>query len=216
VHTLEGKAVLFALGLSALAGYVDAIGFLELGRYFVSFMSGNSTQLAVGLVAGERPRVLLLAGIIASFVSGAGVGTVVNQRAAKPNQAFAVLLLVTLVLTAAMLCHGSGWPLIAVLLMALAMGAENAVLQSADESLLGVTYMTGTLVKIGQRIALACMGGKKFSWVPYLLLWLGLISGGITGAVMFDLLGLSSLWLAAIWAMLLTAVAWYRRTKRAV
>lgn len=38
-----------AIGLSLLAGYVDAIGFQWLGGYFVSFMSGNGTMLALGL-----------------------------------------------------------------------------------------------------------------------------------------------------------------------
>ena len=40
---------LFAALLSGLAGFVDAIGFIKLGGFFVSFMSGNSTRLAVAL-----------------------------------------------------------------------------------------------------------------------------------------------------------------------
>jgi uncharacterized membrane protein YoaK (UPF0700 family) len=40
--------------LSALAGYVDAIGIIKLGGFFISFMSGNSTRLAVGLAQGSR------------------------------------------------------------------------------------------------------------------------------------------------------------------
>lgn len=31
-------------------GYVDAVGFMMTGGFFVSFMSGNSTRLAVGLI----------------------------------------------------------------------------------------------------------------------------------------------------------------------
>ena len=41
-----------AVGLSALAGYVDAVGFMQLGGFFVPFRSGNSTTLGVSLVAG--------------------------------------------------------------------------------------------------------------------------------------------------------------------
>jgi uncharacterized membrane protein YoaK (UPF0700 family) len=36
-----------AVFLIALAGFVDAVGFLILGNLFVSFMSGNSTQFAI-------------------------------------------------------------------------------------------------------------------------------------------------------------------------
>ena len=47
------KGVMLAATLSALAGYVDAVGFMTLGGFFVSFMSGNSTRLGVGLALGE-------------------------------------------------------------------------------------------------------------------------------------------------------------------
>jgi len=43
----DARTRLVATSLAALAGYVDAIGFLGRGSFFVSFMSGNSTRLAV-------------------------------------------------------------------------------------------------------------------------------------------------------------------------
>src|SRR5690606_15637296 len=43
-----------AIGLSMLAGYIDALGFLRMRGLFVSFMSGNSTRLAVGLALESR------------------------------------------------------------------------------------------------------------------------------------------------------------------
>src|SRR5580698_212995 len=107
MHTLHKSALAFALCLSALAGYVDAIGFLELGRTFVSFMSGNSTQLAVGLAHGDVPRITLLAEIIVFFVLGAALGSVVSQRTKRPKQSAAVLSLVTALLTSAALCYAA-------------------------------------------------------------------------------------------------------------
>ena len=53
------RNIALACALSALAGYVDGIGFLHLGGLFVSFMSGNSTRLGVSLAEGHwrtRPR----------------------------------------------------------------------------------------------------------------------------------------------------------------
>ncbi|MEJ7926576.1 DUF1275 family protein [Sphingobium sp. AN641] len=38
----------FAIALAFLAGYIDVLGFLTTSGFFVSFMSGNSTRLAVG------------------------------------------------------------------------------------------------------------------------------------------------------------------------
>ena len=51
-HYGRGEVAL-AVTLSAVAGYVDAIGFLKLGGFFVSFMSGNSTRLGVGLATAH-------------------------------------------------------------------------------------------------------------------------------------------------------------------
>lgn len=51
MHRHDKKVWPLAIALAALAGYVDAIGFLRLGGFFVSFMSGNSTRLAVGIAS---------------------------------------------------------------------------------------------------------------------------------------------------------------------
>ena len=69
-----------AAGISALAGFVDAIGFVESGGFFVSFMTGNSTRLAVGVA--EWSYAGLVAGvIILLFVAGVVAGSLVAARA---------------------------------------------------------------------------------------------------------------------------------------
>jgi uncharacterized membrane protein YoaK (UPF0700 family) len=39
----EESRFAFGVLLTAIAGWVDAIGFLSLGGFYVSFMSGNTT-----------------------------------------------------------------------------------------------------------------------------------------------------------------------------
>ena len=85
---------------------------------------------------------------------------------------------------------------------AAAMGAENEVFAEGGDAL-ALTYMTGALVKIGQRLALALTGGPLLGWLPYALLWLGLIAGGIAGGVSYVWLGLHAQWPAAAFALLL-------------
>src|SRR5215472_19023315 len=58
------RGLVLAAMLAALAGMVDAIGYLHLKGLFVSFMSGNSTQLAVSLGQGN----LAEAGTISKLV----------------------------------------------------------------------------------------------------------------------------------------------------
>ncbi|MBE7186308.1 MAG: DUF1275 family protein, partial [Methylobacterium mesophilicum] len=69
-----------AASLAALGGYVDAIGFLKLGGLFVSFMSGNSTRLAVGL-ARDPSEAAIAAALIASFVGGVVAGSLLAAAA---------------------------------------------------------------------------------------------------------------------------------------
>jgi uncharacterized membrane protein YoaK (UPF0700 family) len=91
--------------------------------------------------------------------------------------------------------------------MALAMGAENAVFEKDGEVQIGLTYMTGTLVKLGQRLAGACLGGSRTAWAPYLLLWAGLVCGAVLGAFAYAAWGLESLWIAAAAAVAAAALA---------
>ena len=40
------------LVLTGTAGFIDAVGFIALGGFYTSFMSGNTTQLGTGLATG--------------------------------------------------------------------------------------------------------------------------------------------------------------------
>lgn len=207
MNRLSKKTIVFAVSLSALAGCVDAIGFLQLGGYFISFMSGNSTQLAVNLVGGHFNVVWQLGGILILFVCGTVMGTLIAHKADTRTHFIAVLWLVAALLLMAAICASIGWATFAVTCMTLAMGAENAAFQRDGDVIVGLTYMTGTLVKMGQRIAYALLGKDKLAWLPYLFLWFGLIMGGASGALLFYTLKLQSLWLVAAWAITLAVAA---------
>lgn len=195
----------FAIGLSALAGYVDAVGFIQLGGFFVSFMSGNSTRLGVGLIERSQDAALA-AGLIIMFIAGVIAGSLVG-RFAKAHRRAAVLMLVAILLFNAASSAAVGATEVAVMAMVLAMGAENAVFEHEGEMHIGLTYMTGTLVKFGQGVAASFMRGPRFAWASYALLWAGLVVGAVAGAAAFSLLGLASLWIAAAIAGLFAIIA---------
>ena len=188
-----------------MAGFVDAVGFLITGGFFVSFMSGNSTRLAVGL-ADRQPYAIFALGLILAFVAGVSVGALLGRRAG-PRRAPAVLTLVALCLAAAAALAGFGAAPLAILALAFAMGAENTVFAQDGEVRIGLTYMTGTLVKLGKAITAALLGEDRFGWAPHLLLWLGLVAGAALGAVAFNALGPAALWIAAAVMAALAALA---------
>ena len=66
------RNIALACALSALAGYVDGIGFLHLGGLFVSFMSGNSTRMGVSLAEGHWLGAIKALGLVASVPNAAG------------------------------------------------------------------------------------------------------------------------------------------------
>jgi uncharacterized membrane protein YoaK (UPF0700 family) len=194
-----------ACALSTLAGYVDGIGFVHLGGLFVSFMSGNSTRMGVSLAEGQWVSAAHALGLIALFVTGAAVGSlIVLGRGA--NRQFRLLLAETLLLAAAALCDAFGLSNVAVAAIVLAMGLENAVFQIDGGAGLGLTYVTGALVKVGQLVAAALTGGARWAWAPNLLLWAAMVTGALCGALAYHWINLAAIWFAAGAALALSAI----------
>jgi len=202
---LESRARLFACGLSALAGFVDAIGFIQSGGFFVSFMSGNSTRLGVGIA--ESAHVALIAGaIIICFLGGVVGGSLLGAQFERRRPAAVLLAISGMIGLAALLEYfgNVGYP---IALLACAMGAENAVFERDGEVRIGVTYMTGSLVRVGNGIAGAILGRGGNGWGGYLLLWLGFVGGVVLGALSFGSGNSATLWAASGTALVLAAAS---------
>jgi uncharacterized membrane protein YoaK (UPF0700 family) len=199
------RNILLACALSALAGYVDGIGFLHLGGLFVSFMSGNSTRIGVSLAEGRWSSAAEAVGLIALFVTGAAAGSLIVLGGGVHRQSW-VLLAEAVLLATAGLCYAFGLPNVAIAPIVLAMGLENAVFQIDGGAGLGLTYVTGALVKVGQLIAAAFGGGERWAWVPNLSLWAALVAGSLGGALAYHWINLAAIWFAAAVALAMSAV----------
>ena len=203
----EARHRMLAYSLAASAGYVDAIGFIASGGFFVSFMSGNTTRAGVGLPFGLAETGMALS-LIAAFVGGTVAGSLLGRRGWRSRES-AILLAIALVLTSACLLFSAGSAYPALLCTAAAMGAENTIFQEDGEVTIGLTYMTGTLVKSGQRIAAALAGGPRWDWVPFALMWGSLMLGSIAGAFAHFAFGIMALCGAA--ALFATLALFARR-----
>ena len=203
----DRRSQLLAAGLAGLAGFVDATGFIATGGFFVSFMSGNSTRLGVGAM-GNIQHLTLAASLIGSFVAGVFIGTLVGHSAGGRRRPVLLLLLAVLLATAARL-GGVDMPADALLVTAFAMGAVNTVFSAEGEVRIGLTYMTGNLVKAGQRLAGVLLGNGHWTWLPYVALWLAMVGGAVAGAALWPLLGIGGLWVAAVAAAWLGLASWW-------
>lgn len=207
LHMLNSlRNIALACALSMLAGYVDGIGYLHLGGLFVSFMSGNSTRMGVSLAAGDWTVVGQAFMVIVLFVIGAACGSLIVLGRGSYRQPW-VLFAEAMLLGIAGLCHAFGLSMYAIAAIVLAMGLENAAFQVDGGGGLGVTYVTGALVKVGQLIGAALRGGARLAWAPNLLLWAALVLGAVLGALAYHWINLTSIWFGAGFAFALCALA---------
>lgn len=194
-----------AIALAMLAGFVDAAGFLAADRYFVSFMSGNTTRLGVDLVSVPH-RAWVPAILIFGFVVGVIGGALLAHRAGMRRKP-AVLALVTALILAAAAANAAGNTVAMLAGLVVAMGALNNTFQRNGEVSVGLTYMTGALVRIGQGIAARLTGSRDAPWADWAMLWLGLACGAVLGALAWLNYPALALWGAAAWAALCTLAA---------
>jgi uncharacterized membrane protein YoaK (UPF0700 family) len=200
---------LLAYGIAGVAGFVDAAGFLAADRYFVSFMSGNTTRFGVELAGGTRAA-LVAGSLLVGFVIGVALGALVSERAAtRPKSSVLALSCGLLVLAAAGKAMGSTPAFLAG--SVLAMGAINNVFRKDGGVALGVTYMTGALVRIGEGLAgwLSGSGRGRRGTLPSMLLWASLASGGLLGALAT---GLASPWVP--WGSAVLLLGLYASARR--
>ena len=217
MHRYDPHRQKLAIGLAFLAGQVDAAGFLIAGGYFTSFMSGNTTRLGVDLAV--RPITALLPlGIIACFVAGVVGGALVARRfrddRARDDGSVGrhkqiLLALVTALLALAAWAQAGGHDLPFLAAAATAMGIANNVFSRDGEVTVGVTYMTGALVRFGQGLAARIMGHPVDAMRGYGLLWAALACGAASGAWLYGIESAVAVWAAVIVAAILTAFAFW-------
>ncbi|RON24868.1 hypothetical protein BK660_04145 [Pseudomonas brassicacearum] len=189
--------------LSVLAGMTDAIGFMASGD-FVSFMSGNTTRLAVAISVGDlglTGRLLLL---VATFIVGNALGIIVSRLGGR--RALPLMLTIS-----ALLCAAAIWPyddqLPALLAAIIAMGMLNAAVEEVNGLPVGLTYVTGALSRFGRGLGRWMLGERRNGWRVQLIPWTGMFAGAVLGAVLEHHLGLQALFASGLLAGVLGVVS---------
>jgi uncharacterized membrane protein YoaK (UPF0700 family) len=181
MQSLPTERTAAAILVALIAGCVDAVGFTELGGYFVSFMSGNSTRLGLHLAYQQWSSALFVGGLIALFVGGAAMGALIDDLAGRFAAAILFVVEAALLAAAAMLIGGMR-PMSGIVLLPVAMGLSNALVLGERGARIGLTYMTGTLVRIGTGLTRLNRPGEARAVMLDGLLWIALILGVALGA----------------------------------
>jgi uncharacterized membrane protein YoaK (UPF0700 family) len=203
-----------ALLLAGLAGWVDAAGLAGSGGVFISFMSGNTTDLAASLAHEDWVKAEVIGAVIALFVAGVAAGETLERIVGRPL----VLALEAFFLASGAALHAYLQGAVAQLglfPLVFAMGLQNATMHRAGGVSIGLTYVTGTLVQIGRTLAaMFCgkSGGRRL--LEYFALWSTLAIGAGCGAMAMSVSPASALAFAAAVAAALAVVTVFSGSAR--
>jgi uncharacterized membrane protein YoaK (UPF0700 family) len=193
--TQRRKKIYIAILLAAIAGFVDAAGYLALFHLFTAHMSGNSAAMGAFLGQNEWREALHRAFPIPVFVAGVVIGALLTEISLMHNfrSPFAVALateaalLLLLMLFSDSIQTGTGWKFYALTaLPALAMGVQNATLRRVGSLHIRTTYVTGMLTNFGEAVSgylLHARSRRVMLWQMALYggLWFAFAAGAIGG-----------------------------------
>lgn len=141
--------------LALIAGYLDGYGLRFLGAY-VSFMSGNTTN--TGMYSGERAfhAAAPSAVAIALFVAGSVVGNLLVHSRLRQSHRWVFGLIAGLLAAAAVLEQGGiAIAILEIAIISLAMGMMNPAVSKIGSEPVSLTFVTGTLNRMGGHLAAA-------------------------------------------------------------
>jgi len=191
-----------AIVLTLLAGYIDAIGYLSLGHIYVANMSGNSVAVGVQASRLDAAQVWRSLWPIFSFMAGVLISRLIvgwGLRAAWRSLTAPVIALEAVALAGFMLVPpGAG----GVSLAACTMGTQAATLSRFNGVTVYTSFVTGTLVKLGEHIA----DGNRLWAAWFGGIWSAYIAGAILGATAVKFLAQASV-APAVACLILLGVA---------
>jgi uncharacterized membrane protein YoaK (UPF0700 family) len=200
------------LVLTVLVGLVDAVSILSLGRVFVANMTGNVVFIGFALAGANGFSLAASLSALAGFLVGASIGGTTAARlgshrgrlvAALAAGELALILAALLAAAWAGPHLGSGAKDGIAVLIALAMGAQNAVVRQLKVFDLTTTVLTMTLTGIAADLR----DRDGFALGRRLLAVAAMLAGAVIGALL--VLHVSNVAALGLGAVLLALVAVY-------
>ena len=208
--------------LAVLAGVLGATAYMHSAGYFVTFMTGNAQRAVLGYFRDDG-RLAVSAGVlILCFVAGVVVASMCRRRfwAGHPHGP-TVLTTFSLLAATVLDVIDEGWEEVQldfapIMLVAFGIGALNTSFVKDGEVSVPLSYVTGTLVKMGQGIERHVAGGKPSDWLGYLLLFVSFVLGAAVGGCIGVLVnGTWMLVVASVMCALTTGYTYFHQDRRA-
>ncbi len=209
--------------LAGLAGVLGATAFTHSAGYFVTFMTGNAQRAVLGYFRDDVILSVSAGLLIVAFVSGVVVASVCRRHfwVAHPH---GPTVLTTLSLLAATVVDvlDLGWDqneldFPPIFLLTFGIGALNTSFVKDGETSVPLSYVTGTLVKMGQGIERHIAGGNLSDWLGYFLLVASFILGATAGGgISLIVNGTAMLVVASAICAVTTAYTYFHQDRQAL
>ena len=209
--------------LAALAGVLGATAYTHSAGYFVTFMTGNAQRAVLGYFRHDV-RMAIAAGVLMlCFVAGVVVASVFRRHfwTGHPHGP-TVLTTFSLVAATVVDVIDEGWEeqmldFAPIMLVVFGVGALNTSFVKDGEVSVPLSYVTGTLVKMGQGIERHIGGGTAADWLGYFLLFASFTLGGaIGGCIGLVVNGTWMLVVASVVCAATTGYTYFHQDRRAV
>ena len=209
--------------LAVLAGVLGATAFTHSAGYFVTFMTGNAQRAVLGYFRGDVVVSVTAALLLLCFVGGVVVASVCRRHfwVAHPHGP-TVLTTFSLVAATVLDIIDEGWEenfldFPPIMLVVFGIGALNTSFVKDGEVSVPLSYVTGTLVKMGQGIERHMAGGNLSDWLGYFLLVGSFVVGATFGGLMSLVVnGTGMLVFASVMCALATAYTYFHQDRRAL
>ncbi|MEE3852042.1 YoaK family protein [Gordonia sp. LSe1-13] len=210
----DSREMILAAVLAALAGATGAAAWLYSSGWYVTFMTGNTERLVLEHIKGAHALGLTALVTVLVFVLGVIVATLARVHLWRKARHGAT------VLTAGSTVAASAWDgsfnsasqefgVGPVLCLAFGLGALNTSISRKGEVVMPLSYVTGTLVKIGQGVGLHIAGKKRWGWVAHASTYAGFLAGAGVGGLLFNAFNVqNSLRTLAVVAVAIAALTW--------
>jgi uncharacterized membrane protein YoaK (UPF0700 family) len=209
--------------LAVLAGVLGATAFTHSEGYFVTFMTGNAQRAVLGYFRNDVKLSVSAGVLMLCFVAGVVVASVCRRHfwVAHPH---GPTVLTTFSLFVAMVFGiiDDGWEEVnldfaPIMLVVFGVGALNTSFVKDGEVSVPLSYVTGTLVKMGQGIERHIAGGNVTDWLGYFLLVASFMAGAALGGAMSLVFnGTGMLIAATVMCALTTGYTYFHQDRRAL
>lgn len=185
-----------AVFLALIAGYIDAVGLIRWKTY-VSFMSGNTTQLGTAFSAYTSEIMITSLTVIGFFFLGIYAGTCLSlwKNIKIRTLPFFIVSGILIFYTIADLFCPFG-KVVSVAVIGFAMGLMNTIVTSVGNQNVNTDFVTGTLNSLARNTAMLTMTRDRLKKAEYranafhlLLLWIGFLAGAFASPFLLSLSG---------------------------